>query len=70
MKLTGPLICFFTGLLIFALAWMSNFGPPDHNIGRGIAHSIMRQAFGVLGGLISFAGLIWFVLRWFEGPTT
>ncbi|TDT75239.1 hypothetical protein BDE40_1967 [Litoreibacter halocynthiae] len=68
MKLSAPLICFFTGFLIFFVAWMSGFGPPDHNIGRSIASGIVRQGFQVLGGVTCVLGIIWLIVRWSDRP--
>lgn len=68
MKLTCPLTCLFTGFLIYVSEWMSGIGQVDHNIGRSIASSFLRQGFEILGGLIFFVGLVWFLVRWFEKP--
>ena len=69
MKLTGPLACLFCGFLIYVFGWMSGLGPPDHNIGRSIASSILRQGIEIFGGLISIIGIIWLLVRWFDRPT-
>ena len=66
MKLTGPLTCIYFGLLIFAFAWMSDLGPPDPNIGRGIARGISEQVAEVIGGLICLVGVVWFLIRWLD----
>lgn len=68
MNLFGPLICLLIGFMIFSAAWMSGLGPPEHNIGRGIASSIFRQAFEIIGGFTIIWGLIWLFIRWFEPP--
>ncbi|UWR24516.1 hypothetical protein [Sulfitobacter sp. S190] len=66
INLTGPIICILIGFVIFAVAWLSGHGPPDHNIGRGIANSIMRQGFAIVGGFISICGVAWLLIRWLD----
>ncbi len=68
IKITGPLVLVFVGLAIMVFAWLSGTGPADHNIGRGIANSVMRQAFTLLGGATSLAGAVWLLLRWLDRP--
>lgn len=68
MKATGPLVSILIGSVIFILAWTSGFGPTDHNIGRSIANSVLRQGFMVLGGIVCAIGVLVFLTRWLGSP--
>ena len=63
MKLFGPIMLLCGGLGLCGLAWLSQFGPTDHNIGRSIVTGVARQALTILGVVLAIAGLTWLAMR-------
>lgn len=63
MKIKAPVALLIIGGVLCLIGWQQAGAPPDHNIGRSIAGSVLQQGLSVLGIIMAGIGAVWLLIR-------